>query len=98
MHKIELKTKNPNGISTGANTEIYIDGQRIKGVKSFKYEVDCKGVGVVTMQYYGNVNINCNLHEIIADEIILGEGDPPVQEFGNLQPTIYVKGEDNVSK
>ena len=28
MHKIELKNKNPNKISTGANTELYIDGQK----------------------------------------------------------------------
>lgn len=85
MHKIELRSKNPDKISTGANTELYIDGQKAKGVKSFKYEVDARGVGIVTVQYFGSVAIDSNIPSIVAEEILLET--PLVQEMGNLEQT-----------
>ena len=91
MHKIELKTKNPNAVSTGANTELYIDGQKAKGIKSFKYEVNSTGVGIVTVEYYGNIEINSNLPSIIADEILTNE--PTVSEFGTFKK-IWRKDDD----
>lgn len=73
MHKIEVKNKTTDKVSTGANTELYIDGQKAKGVKSFKYEVQANGVGVVTIEYFAHVEIECNVPEIIAKKIILDE-------------------------
>ena len=73
VQKIEVKNKSKNHVSTGANTEIYIDGQLAKGVKSFKYEDNAGGVGVVTIEYYADVQIESNIDEIVTNAVMLGE-------------------------
>jgi len=38
-HKIEVKQiENTEGPMTGANTEIFIDGEKLRGVTSIKFE------------------------------------------------------------
>ena len=91
MIKVELKTKDSDKISVGANTELYLDGVRAKGVKSFKYEVNARGVGIVTLEYYANVTINSNVPNIIANAVNTEE--TLYQEFGNYEQSYT--GEDN---
>jgi hypothetical protein len=68
-HKIYISNKrgSEGQISTGYNTEVAMDGIALKGVKSIKYKVDAKGVGLVTMQIYAELDID---HENINVEIV----------------------------
>lgn len=91
MIKIELRTKNPDKVSSGANTELFIDGVKAKGVKSFKYEVNSRGLGIVTLEYYANVTINSNVIDIIANAVEVK--DDLYQDIGSLEQKR--KGEDN---
>ncbi len=59
MHQIELRDKRKKedrkGQPTvGANCEVLIDGQPLQGVRSFKVEVDARGVAKATIEMYGN--------------------------------------------
>jgi len=90
MIKVELKTKAPDRVSVGANTELYLDGILASGVKSFKYEVDARSIGIVTIEYFANVSINCNVPTIITKAIDLKEN--LYQEIGSLEQN-YKTGE-----
>lgn len=85
MNRIEVKTKAPDKISVGANTEIYINGVLASLVKSFKYEIDARGVGVATVEYYGNVTIDSNVPDITTTPV---EAAEDYSEMGNylVQP------------
>lgn len=84
MLKIEVKNKAPGKLSTGANTEIYIDGKKASMVKSFKYEVNAKGVGIATVEYYADVNIESNVPELVAEGVLLNEEN--THQLGNFAP------------
>jgi len=61
IHKITVRNKegiDPNKISTGNGTEVLIDGQPLKGVRTFSYEVTARGIGLVKLEMYGNVEID----------------------------------------
>jgi len=60
VHKITVRNKSedPDRISTGPNTELFIDDQPLKGVRTFSYEVTAKGIGLVKLELYGNVDID----------------------------------------
>ena len=63
MHNIELRDKrrqeDRKGQPTvGANCEVLIDGQPLQGVRSFKVEVDAKGVAMATIVMYGNFAVD----------------------------------------
>lgn len=84
MLKIEVKNKAPGKLSTGANTEIYIDGKKASMVKSFKYEVNAKGIGIATVEYYADVNIESNVPDLVAEGILLNQDN--THQLGNLAP------------
>lgn len=81
MIKVELKTKNKEKLSVGANTELFINGELAQGVKSFKYEVNASGVGIVTIEYYANVEIEANVEELSLKPFNTTENT--FQEIGN---------------
>ena len=54
-HKILVKNRNPGTISTGMNTEVLLDGQRIKYCTFFKMEVKPKGVAKITIEFLADV-------------------------------------------
>lgn len=80
MHRIEVRNKpgQEGEYSKGATTELYIDGQLAKGVKSFKYEVNAASMGSVTIEYYADVVVDCSVPDIVANEILLAETQVPV--------------------
>ena len=80
MHKIEVKNKSGHEgqISKGMNTQIYIDGEPARGVKSFKYEVNAAGIGIATLEYYADVVVESNVPDIVANEILLADTEVPV--------------------
>lgn len=52
---LTLRNKLPGQLLTGSRTELLLDGKDISAtVKSFKFEVDAKGVGVATIEMYAN--------------------------------------------
>lgn len=94
MFKIEVKNKAPGKVSTGGNTEIYIDGRKAEYVKSFKYEVSAKGVGVATVEYYADLHLESNVPEIIAEGIMLS--DDNTHQIGKFVPVGYEDLEEEI--
>ena len=68
-HKIYISNKrgSEGNISTGANTEVSMDGVALRGVKSIKYEVDAKSIGKVTIEMYAQLDID---HDAVTTELI----------------------------
>lgn len=93
MQKIEVKSKSPNQLSTGANTEVFIDGIKANYVKSFKYEVDSRGLGVATVEYYANVTLDSNVPHLVAEAVLLEENMG--QALGELTKTVEREKEDD---
>lgn len=60
LHKIEVRQKpemSGNNIQTGASTQVFMDGQLLRGVSFFKFEVKAAGVAKVTMEMFADVDI-----------------------------------------
>lgn len=53
----------PNSVMTGMNTEILINGEKFPYAKSFKFEVDAKGVAKCQIEFYGQVLIEGTIQE-----------------------------------
>jgi len=60
MHKIEVRRKaeSTNGVQTGANTEVFLDGQKLRSVSFFKFEVKAAGVAKVYLEMFADVDID----------------------------------------
>jgi len=63
MHKFEVKPRDPEKISTGANTEVWMDGKKLSGCTGFKFEVTAKGVAEITLTMLASVNILASTEE-----------------------------------
>lgn len=60
LPKIEVRQKagyNPSKAQTGATTEVYMDGQLLRGISFFKFEVKAAGVAKVYMEMFADVDI-----------------------------------------
>lgn len=70
--KIELRNKKQDEgkISKGANMEFLVDGERLRGVRSVKIEVDARGLAKATVEIYGYLKAN-----------ILGQYEPSIFEL-----------------
>jgi hypothetical protein len=56
---IEVSQKEgANGVMTGANTLLLVDGKPLKGAQSFAFEVSAKGVAKATITLVGRFKIN----------------------------------------
>ena len=71
--KIELRTKDPSRLTTGANAELLINGEVQKNVKSFKLEVEAGGMAKATVEYYGA--FTCNVVGQLEQEYIRIDGN-----------------------
>lgn len=59
LSKFELKMKDENAlISTGVNTELWIDGIKAKGVKSVNIQATASGVNTITVEYIGQIEVD----------------------------------------
>jgi hypothetical protein len=55
--KILVKNRNPGTISTGGNTEVYINGQRVSGISYLKLEFKPAKVTKVVLEMYAEVEV-----------------------------------------
>lgn len=62
-HKILVRNKNPGTISTGMNTEVFLDGKPLKGVTFIKFEVKPKGVAKVTIECIADIEFEVDLEK-----------------------------------
>ncbi len=51
-HKLTIKSKNPEEISTGANTEVLLDGKPLKLVKFMKLEFHSRRITKVQIEMF----------------------------------------------
>ena len=60
IHKIQVRPRSgaENTITTGANTELYLDGKLLKGARFIKFEVDARKVSKVTIELYAQVELD----------------------------------------
>lgn len=84
VHKLTVKNKNPGSISTGANTQVELDGQPLKGVRFLKIECKPASVVKVTMELYAEV-------EVEADVALQHTAINPDEEI-KIGDAIYVLG------
>lgn len=54
---LKIRNKNPGSISTGANTEVELDGKRIPNLSFLKLEFHSRRVTKVTMEMLVDVDI-----------------------------------------
>ena len=55
--KILVKNRNPGTISSGANTEVYINGQKVNGVSYLKLEFKPAKLTKIVLEMYAEVEI-----------------------------------------
>ncbi len=72
VSKIRISNKNPGQISTGANTTIELDGQKLSGVTFLKIELKPGRVAKVTME----MCVSVDDIEIDADLKLTGQKTP----------------------
>ena len=69
MDKILIKQKDgAKGCMVGANTEVFLNGEKIKGATAVKFEVKAKEIAKVTIEMTGKVEVEGNF--------ILGSYEP----------------------
>ena len=74
-HKLEIRQKEGSeGIMTGANTELLLDGKPLKLVQGVKFQVQANGVAKVTL-------------DMIANVAVVGQVGELEQEYIPLKPT-----------
>lgn len=61
VSKLTVRNKAPGTISTGANTEVLLDGKPLKGVSFLKIEIKPKNVTKVTMEMYCEVEVEADV-------------------------------------
>jgi hypothetical protein len=61
ISKLCIKNRAPGTISTGANTEVTLDGQPVRGVTFLKIEVKPKNILKVTMEMYCEVEVEADV-------------------------------------
>ena len=62
-HKILIRNKSPGTLSTGQNTEVLLDGKRLKGVCFIKIEVKPRGLAKVLLEMYADVGTELDVGE-----------------------------------
>jgi len=67
--------KGAEGIMTGANTELLIDGKPLPLVHSFKFSVNARGVAKATIEMFGRVEIDGILGQLEQVILPLTPGD-----------------------
>lgn len=54
---LKIRNKNPGTVSTGANTEVTLDGKKLPNLSFLKLEFHSRKVTKVTMEMYVDVDI-----------------------------------------
>lgn len=80
-HKIQVRNR-PGAegkITTGANTEVLLDGKKLNGCRFVKIEVDARKVAKVMLELYAEVEVEVESpldHESTKDSGLLVHGKP----------------------
>lgn len=101
VHKIQVRNRagSEGKITVGANTEILLDGQKLKGARFLKFEVSAKKVAKVTIEMFAEVEIEANSVELRTTKVKgtrykTTEGKAlAVNTLTNYTPTKIVKEE-----
>lgn len=78
VDKIEIKQRDPNGLMTGANTQVLLNGQPLRHAKSIEVKVDARGMGLVKIEMYASVKMDESIvkdAEINEVELTSGKED-----------------------
>lgn len=87
--KILVKNKNPGTISSGANTEVYIDGQKVNCVSYLKLEFKPGKVTKVILEMFAeveieNLDIEFTNQTTKTDTIKIGEKIYTLSEYSTV--------------
>jgi hypothetical protein len=89
VSKITIRNKHPDSVSTGANTEILLNGMPLPSVSFVKIEIKAKKIAKVMLEMYANVEIDLSTHPELR-EVTPKPG--PVYAVGKYSP-IKIQGE-----
>lgn len=70
IHKIEVRQRegSEGQIMTGGNTQLFIDGKPLKGVKSFKLEVVAGEIATIAVEMYAEVSVESMVNLALVNE------------------------------
>lgn len=71
-HKITIKQRVPDQVSTGFNTEVFLDGKPLKGVTFLKIEMKPRKVTKVVIELVSEVEV---LDTVIEDIVFKEQQD-----------------------
>lgn len=92
VHKVQIKNRKhaEDKISVGANMEVLIDGQPLRGVTFFKFEVKAKGIAKVMLEMYAEVEIDANVElnhkSMEPTDLTMGKKSVALYQLGNYNP------------
>ena len=72
---LKIRNKNPESISTGANTEVTLDGKKLPYLSFLKLEFHSRKVTKVTMEMFVDIDI----------EIEAGDASMTIKKVSGLQ-------------
>lgn len=58
LHKIVIKQKEGERPAHGILTEVYLDGEKLRGVSSIKYSVAAGGLAKIEIEMLGSIEID----------------------------------------
>lgn len=56
-HHFEIRPRDPNKPMTGANTEVFMDGEKLTRCTRVAFEVQAGGVATITLDFIGTVAV-----------------------------------------
>jgi len=87
IHKLQIKpvVGTEDQFSVGSNTSVWLDGKRLQGVKSVKFDVAAKGVANVLIELVATLEVDVNV-DLAHKEV--KETDMVVRKQGILKPVL----------
>lgn len=80
VDKILIKNRYADKLSTGAITQVFLNGKKLDGIKKVSYECEAGGIAIVKLEMYADIEIEANVkyHEI-------GQLEPVLQKTDNVE-------------
>jgi hypothetical protein len=100
VSKLCIKNRAPGTISTGANTEVTLDGQRVPGISFLKLEFKPKNIVKVTMEMYCEVEVEADVQleqtaTNLYEEYKIGEAIYVLSKYETIGiPKVIKKAQD----
>ena len=61
VHKLLIQSRSTDSASTGANTQVLLDGKILKGVTAVRYEVAGGNIAKVTIEMLASVKVEARV-------------------------------------